>query len=452
MPWLTQAASAPDWSGQTSAMQPHVANYNDLILCHNGSLPAGGDAFNPASWKPYNFFAINLDSSKGAVGSLRWMKSYDPPSGNITVGYGGYDFESRVWLQEYKETSQWVGYDMDSGDKIWGPTEPQNPWDYYGTPGMEDRIAMMAYGKVYSGMFSGTIYCYDAKNGNLLWTYGNGGEGNSTTSGYYGGYGIYPTMIMAIGNDVIYTVTTEHTVSTPIYKGALTRAINATDGTEIWTLSSFTASFHSASFAIADGFSTWWNGLDNQIYVTGRGPSRTTVNAPLASVTQGNSLVISGTVTDIAAGTLQDEPVARFPDGVPAVSDASITQWMEYVYQQKPRPTDVTGVEVVLSVLDANNNLREIGRATSDANGFYSLQWTPDITGKFTVYATFEGTNAYWPSQAQAAFAVDPAPIVATPTESSTNTNTFDVYGTIAIIVAIVVVGAIIALLVLRKR
>ena len=452
IPWLTQAASSPDWTGQASAMQPHVANWNDLILCHNGSLPAGGDAFNPASWTPYNYFAINLDSSKGALGSLRWIKSYNPPAGNITVGYGGYDFESRVWLQEYKETSQWVGYDMDSGDKIWGPTEPQNSWDYYGTPGMEDRIAMMAYGKVYSGMFSGTIYCYDAKTGNLLWTYGNGGEGNSTVSGYYGGYGIYPTMIMAIGNGVIYTVTTEHTVSTPIYKGSLARAINATDGTEIWTLSSFTASFHSASYAIADGFSTWWNGYDNQIYVAGRGPSKTTVNAPLSAITEGNSLVISGTVMDIAAGTQQDAQIARFPEGVPAVSDDSMTEWMGYVYQQRPVPMDVTGVEVVLSVLDSNNNFREIGRTTSDAHGFYSFQWTPDIPGKFTVHASFEGTNAYWPSYAEAAFAVDPAPEVVQPPETTTTTSTFDIVGTTAIIIAIVVVGAILALLVLRKR
>ena len=30
---------------------------------------------------------------------------------------------------------------------------------------------------------------------------------------------------------------------------------------------------------------------------------------------------------------------------------------------------------------------------TSDASGFYSYQWTPDITGKYTVIATFGGTQ-----------------------------------------------------------
>ena len=98
-----------------------------------------------------------------------------------------------------------------------------------------------------------------------------------------------------------------------------------------------------------------------------------TVDAAPGSITVGSSLVIKGTVTDIAAGTTQDEQAARFPNGVPAVSDASQSAWMEYVYMQKPRPTNVTGVPVELSVVDANGNYRSIGTTTSDADGFFSL-------------------------------------------------------------------------------
>ena len=126
---------------------------------------------------------------------------------------------------------------------------------------------------------------------------------------------------------------------------------------------------------------------------------------------------------------------------------------MEYVYMQKPRPTNTTGVEVTLSVLDSNNNFREIGKATSDANGFYSFQWTPDITGKFTVVATFAGSESYWPSRAESAFAVDeaaPAPVY--PEAPIDNTPTMITYAAVGIIVAIAIVGAILALLVLRKR
>ena len=49
------------------------------------------------------------------------------------------------------------------------------------------------------------------------------------------------------------------------------------------------------------------------------------------------------------------------PHGVPAVSDDSMSAWMEYVYMQKPRPTDTIGVPVTISVIDANGNYRQIG-------------------------------------------------------------------------------------------
>jgi hypothetical protein len=92
--------------------------------------------------------------------------------------------------------------------------------------------------------------------------------------------------------------------------------------------------------------------------------------------------MIQGTVTDISAGT--KEKADRFPNGVPAVSDASMSEWMLYVYKQFPRPTNATGVTVNISVVDANGNYRDIGTTTSDADGFYSFNWMPDIEGKYT--------------------------------------------------------------------
>jgi len=238
----------------------------------------------------------------------------------------------------------------------------------------------------------------------------------------------------------------------PIFKGALSRAINATDGTEIWSISSYVTEFTTTSYAIADGYATWFNSYDNSIYTVGRGPTKTTVEAPKAAITLGGSLVITGTVVDISAGTKQNQQAINFPNGVPAMSDASMTEWMGYVYQQKPHPTNSTGVVVILTVTDANNNTREIGRTTTDASGTYSFQYTPDIPGKYTILAQFDGTNGYWPSAAETAFAVDPAaeptPPVQIPAEQS---GTYVMYAAIAIIITIVIVGAVI-ILVLRKR
>jgi hypothetical protein len=159
-------------------------------------------------------------------------------------------------------------------------------------------------------------------------------------------------------------------------------------------------------------------------------------------------------VLDTSAGATDSALAARFPNGVAAVSDESMGDWMLYVYKQFQRPMNTTGVEATLSVLDSNGNFREIGKATSDSNGFYSLQWTPDITGKYTLYASFAGSKSYWPSNAETAFAVDPAPQPPTteePQQPQPMTDTYVLGIGAAIIIAIAVVGAII-LLTLRKR
>jgi hypothetical protein len=195
------------------------------------------------------------------------------------------------------------------------------------------------------------------------------------------------------------------------------------------------------------------NTYDQQVTAIGKGPSATTVSAGPKTSVLGDSVVIEGTVTDVSPGTKQTEITLRFPTGVPAVSDDSMNEWMKYVYAQFPRPTDITGVKVTLSVLDANDNYREIGTTTADSDGFYSLHWTPDIEGKYTVYASFDGSKSYYPSHATTAFAVDPAP----PPDTSTNTGNvvelppieaYFIGATVVIILAIAIVG----FLLLSKR
>jgi len=439
------------WRDTMTATPTAVAAFSgDLMLCYNGSLPSGGAAAafgrQPSS-TPYTYFAINLNSSKGSVGSVLWWKTYNAPPGNVTVFSSGVDAKTGVFIESYKETRQWVGFNLRTGEKMWGPTESQTAFDYYGDDFGGVLNAQLAYGRFYHSAMAGIVYCYDALTGELLWTYGNGGEGNSTSAGYQLAYGAYPTMIEAIGNGIIYTSVIEHTVNTPIYKGARTRAINATDGTEIYTLSDFGSSW---TQAIADGFTTFMNGYDNQIYCVGRGPSATTVVASPKVSVHGSSVLVEGSVIDIAAGTGQDEQAARFPDGVPAVSDASMSDWMEYVYMQRPRPTDVVGVEVVISVVDPNNNSYEVARATSDANGFFSATFTPLVPGKYTVMATFEGSKAYWPSDAETAINVEDAP-AATPVPTPVPQEPVGTYFTISTVLIIVAI-AIVAFLMLRKR
>ena len=137
----------------------------------------------------------------------------------------------------------------------------------------------------------------------------------------------------------------------------------------------------------------------------------------------------------------------------PAVSDKSMTPWMEYVYMQRPRPTSAIGVPVSIDVIDSNGNQRNIGTTTSDTSGTFSFQWTPDIEGKYTVTANFAGSESYWPSYAETSFAVDPATPTASPIPVTTlpPTEMYILGAGIAIIAAIAIVGALI-LIAVKKR
>ncbi len=430
------------------------AYYNDILICRNGTLPASGNGntLAAASDTPYTYFAINLNSTIGPIGSVLWWNTLNPPAGNITVLDVGCDPGTRVFIESYQQSRQWIGYSMTTGRELWGPMGDQTSLAYYGNP--DDEIA---YGNLYTCGFGGLVYCYNDKTGALKWTYGNGGEGNSTYGGLNVPYGYYPTFIQAIGNGVVYLITTEHTVETPIFKGAMARAINATTGAEIWELSDYTGEFVGPnSYAIADGFAAFFNGYDNSVYSVGRGPSATTVQAPLTSISAGTSVVIQGTVMDVSSGTQQAEQKADFPNGVPVSSEASMTAWMGYVYQQQPKPINFTGVTVTLSVFDPNNNTYTIGTATTDANGMFHFTWTPkDIPGSYTVYATFGGSNGYWPSNAETNMAIQSAPSTPVPTatpQSDVATMSALTYGIAAAVIAIIIAIAIVGILILRKK
>jgi hypothetical protein len=191
---------------------------------------------------------------------------------------------------------------------------------------------------------------------------------------------------------------------------------------------------------------------DQQIWAIGKGPSDISVMASPKVSVEGDSVLVEGMVTDISAGTMEYALTARFPDGVPAVSDANMSDWMLYVYKQFPRPTDIVGVDVTISVLDPNGNSYDVGTATT-SNGFYKLSFTPPVPGEYTVYATFSGSGAYWPSSAVTAINVETAPEpTAPPTDPPADpTGTYVAGFGIGIIIVVVVIGLVIILM-LRKR
>ena len=436
---------------------------DDLILGSantQGSYPSFGGGSSRFEYVDYaTFWALSVKTN--TRGQLLWIQDYPALAGNITAqlgSVGSVDLVNRVWFMSTRETMQWYGYSLDTGDRLWGPVGNARAFNYYPTVGSGGvaQVGFTAYGNLYTSAYGGEVFAIDSKTGNLAWSYGGGGEGNSTNSGINTPWGLYPVFIGAIADGKIYVYSSEHSPNMPMYKGEKLRCLNATTGEEIWTIDSWATigGFSDQGFPIADGYLAYLNAYDMQIYTVGKGPSSMTVEAPMTAVTRGSSLVIRGKVNDISAGTKQQEQAARFPHGVPAMSDASMGEWMEHVYMQKPKPMDATGVPVTIDVIDSNGNYRNIGTATSDSSGMFTYSWTPDIEGQYIVYASFAGSESYWPSNAETSFVVDEAAATPAPT-AAPQASTADMYfvpAVAGIIVAIIIVGAVLALLMLRKR
>ena len=141
------------------------------------------------------------------------------------------------------------------------------------------------------------------------------------------------------------------------------------------------------------------------------------------------------------------------PNGVPVVSDESMGQFMAAVYEDQVMPTNLTGVPVTVYVTDANGNFRQIGETTTDASGMFSLTWMPDIEGDYTVVAKFAGTQGYFGASAQSTFtAIAPAPTATPVAPVDSVADQYFVPAIAGLFVAIIVVGLVIILLMLRKH
>jgi outer membrane protein assembly factor BamB len=360
--------------------------------------------------------------------------------GDHTIGDGG------VLAVFDRETEQLYAWNVRTGQFLWGPTSAltsplgvynwQTEWDINGI--------------VYNSGYDGMIHAYNATTGTHLWDFSSGNAGTTTP---YGTWPFYNGLtIIGTGVDSTVTGTTgQHGNGVqPLYQGEGLYVLNAVTGTQLWNITGWFC-----QPVIGDGMMLSQNLYDNQIYAFGMGPSKTTVTAPDVGVTTATPVTITGSVTDVSAGASQNAVSANFPNGLPCVSDASMTQFMEAVYEQQPIPSNIAGVPVTLYVLDSNNNYRSIGTTTTNAQGEYGLTWKPDITGNYTITAVFGGTHSYYGSSASTYFyagspSATPAP-TATPLTGLASNATVE-YGIVAIAIIIIVIGAVLAMLVTRKR
>lgn len=395
-------------------------------------------------------WAISL--KPGQEGTLLYKTTWNAPAewldGYLSVSLGAISAIDKVFTVNTRENGVRYGFSTETGEYLWTISEPLAMLAHL-IGGPSGESGYIAYGMLFSGTMSGVIQAFNVTNGQLAWKY-------DVRDPYMQVYwsNNWPVGHLIAADGKIYIANLEHSVNQPLPRGGPFICLDAYTGEVIWRANGlFRQTVWGGRAVMGDSIIATMDTYDQRIYGIGKGPSAMTVSAGPKSSTLGSSVVIEGKVTDVSPGTSDTVLTARFPNGVPAVSDESMSEWMLYVYKQFPRPQNATGVEVTLSVLDANNNYREIGKTTADSDGYYSYAWVPDIEGKYTVYASFAGSAAYYPSNSQTAFAVDPAPPEpAEPQpEPPSMTDTYIMYSAIAIIV-VIIIGFAVAILVLRKR
>jgi outer membrane protein assembly factor BamB len=399
-----------------------------------------------------DLWAVSLKQS--TQGTLLYNQTNAAPSewaaGNLTLaGWVGWDQQNNVAVYLTKENRKYYGFSLTDGKYLWQTQSSevfQDAWD--ATSGQ--RVRALGYGLFYSASIGGTVYAYNDTTGALVWTY------NSTDVYHQGLYGNnWWTVVTFIVDGKIYIGNMDHSPIMPMWKGAPFVCLNATTGQLIWKVDGmFRQSFWGGRALIGDSIIATQDTFDQRIYAIGKGPTQTTVNAADIAAPYGSPIVLKGSVMDVSPGTNSDSLKLRFPNGVPAVSDDSQSDWMLYVYKQFTAPSNVTGVKVSIDALDPNNNIIHIGDTTTDASGSYSYMFIPQNSGKYVIYSTFEGSNSYYSSYAQTALGVaQQAQATASPLPPAASlSETYFIPSVVAIILAISIVGAVLAVLQLRKH
>ena len=387
------------------------------------SLILGSSGVQVYGTNSYSVWALSL--APGQQGQLLWQQPYSqPPIANSTVQMGPVDPTNGVFTVRIKESLQWYGYSLSTGNLLWGPTPAHAPFDMYGMGGT------IAYGKLYSIGYAGILDCYDIKTGKVLW------ESTTNSGGLEGPYPYWPLGSGAgvtIAGGVVYLTTSEHSYTEPLYTGWRTYAFDANTGQRLWDIHGC-----GSTPIAADGYVLTLNNYDNQIYCFGKGQTATEVSASPSVVGSGGSVLIQGRIKDLSPA-VQNNPAV--------VPDQYMGAWMEYLVEQQALPAlpaGGVGVPVTLTATKSDGTTISLGTVNADCEGNFNYVWSPPSNDVFEIAAVFGGTNSYFTSYGSTSVAAVAA--------GSTG-GTADSLGMYIIVATIVIIIAIaIAVLLLRKR
>ncbi len=304
------------------------------------------------------------------TGEILWHHAQDTPYG-IEMGAGG---ASTGYGNAYfgVENRHFIAYDLKTGNVAWVSEQTNYPWGNFWA-----YESAVAYNKVYGFGYDG-IYAFNVTNGKIVWHYKISDPYGETPYSQYPIHG----MSHIIGDGKVYAATCEHS-PTFYYRGYGLYCLDAYNGNPLWTISGY----YTPS-ALAEGTLFATNAYDGNAYAFTKGETVTTVAVQNDVYAKGSTVLIKGSVMDLSPA----QP------NTPAVSDDSMTGWMEYLHMQQPKPTNTTGVQVKLTAVSADGTTVNIGKATSTADGNYAFAWTPSAEGVYYIKATFEGSKSYYAS------------------------------------------------------
>jgi outer membrane protein assembly factor BamB len=274
------------------------------------------------------------------------------------------------------------GFSITTGREVWVSEAAGDPLASFGT-----YWSSNAYGMVYFGSWDGYMRAYDAGTGKLVWEFFTG----ITTETATGSYIPWGNAVLADGK--MYFATGEHTPPSPLPRGNKLFCLDAFTGEFKWSYP-----LMSGYGGISSGMLYYRNNYDGCLYMFGKGPSAVTVTTGPKIIANGAATLIEGTVTDQSSGAKD----------TPAIADESQSEWMEYIYNNAPMPTNATGVTVFLQAVRSNGTVIDLWHVKSDIMGHFEYAWTPSDQDTYKILATFEGSDSYWSSSAETAVSVGP--------------------------------------------
>jgi hypothetical protein len=463
-------------SGGTYYMNGHVLGVQDL------GAAAGAERYRFINWTTFgtgNFASriisnttyarssltpsANTDFNVGLGATISGTSTGGISNGTVVTGFNLYTGQ-QLWQKTIPEplfsgsacvadhgkisivTTRGHVYALDlaTGNTAWKTRQLDYPYD---STGWGSYSTITAYGNLYWIAQTG-IYSIDWATGNINWKFETPMpyqyEGPFTGAD---GQTVYPYHAPGLTADgKIIVTSSRHSPESPYLRGLRTFIVDAFTGEEIWSIGISAAAQHTRGalqMRVADGYLTI-GARDGMTYVIGKGLSQTTVAAPSTNVKVGEKFTITGTVLDLSP--------AQY--GTASIADEDMDRWMEHLHLQLSKPTDAKGVPVALTAIDPNGNLINIGTATSNINGVFGIDWAPEIPGLYEITATFAGSGSYSSSAASTYFTAIEAP-AATSEPTPQPLSAADMYfipATAGIIIAIIIVGILLAFLLLKKR